>query len=379
MLFQLGDRNEVTDLNLTVTCKNPNFKETFIILTTSSNFISLIQTDKSVYKPEDLLRFRILVLDKNKIPFNYDSLNVKIFDAENLEVFGIQGDDSELVLEGSFTIPKNVRFGNWTIKVIVDDNYNLATQQAFEVKEYVLPFIEVFIDTKKFITSNDPDIVLDISAKYTFDDYVRGKVKITAQVIDSKYPDKVIKNAPFHVKDVKTQKRLVMNLKNDLNIMTVLRDVHVKIEAEFEDEVTGKKAKATETVIIANKDDFRIYVKKPSPKFNPGIPYELEVFVLNPDGTTMETNAKIVFNIKTHHTLPRCTEKGVTAGAIKTFAFSSFKYLRSGKTALLLNPFSNATAIEIEIKHFETTKKFNIVGLLTESREYLYAKVATKL
>ena len=53
----------------------------------SKQFSTFIQTDKSVYKPSDLIKFRILVLNAETKPFE----NIK-----NIEVFVTDGADNRV-------------------------------------------------------------------------------------------------------------------------------------------------------------------------------------------------------------------------------------------------------------------------------------------
>lgn len=339
----------------------------------------LIQTDKAVYKPSDRVQFRVLVLDADTKPYQYKKLEISVADAEETVVHKEESINMQkgLVFESELTVPENTFYGNWTITVEVDSQKDSLTKQTFEVMEYVLPYFEAFGDTKKFVAIGTGRIDISIYALYNFGEHVKGKAKVTARTYDSKFPDRLSNMKTFVINDILTKKPLVINLADDLKISAVIRDIIVKIEIVFEEELTGKKQSKEEIVRVVKDGEYKIEVLRPKLKFKPGFPYDLKIVVRKPDGS-MTTNSGITVTTTTYHSLPMCTTKAYKQNAIKRTDKDFLTSLKSGVLDLILEPPANATAITLRIKYYDTLKEINILGSITNSREYLHAEIMTK-
>jgi CD109 antigen len=95
----------------------------------SKSFSTLIQHDKSKYKPKDLVQFRVILVNPNtKCLKVHKALNVKILDPNGntlqkwTEVSAPKG-----VFKASFTVPKQPTFGSHQISVEYRDQVNLLS------------------------------------------------------------------------------------------------------------------------------------------------------------------------------------------------------------------------------------------------------------
>lgn len=111
-----------------------------------------IQTDKAVYKPGDLIQYRIIVLDENTKPAKLDkSLRLEFKDAAGN--FIKQINDIQLnkgVYMGVLQLSEEPVLGVWSVKAILGSNEdNIKRENKFEVDKYVLPKFSVDIETTK--------------------------------------------------------------------------------------------------------------------------------------------------------------------------------------------------------------------------------------
>lgn len=85
-------------------------------------FSVFVQTDKPIYKPDDLLRFRVFLLDSTTRPYtSKESVNVSIYDpADNL----IKQWSNVTIKNGTFQTDfqmSSAVTGDWLIKVFVEN------------------------------------------------------------------------------------------------------------------------------------------------------------------------------------------------------------------------------------------------------------------
>lgn len=140
-----------------------------------------IQTDKPVYKPSDLGRFRVLILDEDTKPLQNLS-NVQIFITDGNNHCAKQFDEIKFykgVYQNELNLTDSTVLGKWKVEVKVNGEENFKT---FEVAEYVLPQLEVIIDTKADIYLKDEIISATIMTNHQFGNAAKGKVSVTATV-----------------------------------------------------------------------------------------------------------------------------------------------------------------------------------------------------
>ncbi|XP_031636083.1 ovostatin-like, partial [Contarinia nasturtii] len=115
----------------------------------------LIQTDKAIYKPNDCIKFRVLVLnselkaatiDQNELIISFDDPCRNIMKKWN-GVNTMHG-----VFSGEFQLSDVPNFGEWKITAAVGDQIKIA---VIEVAEYVLPKFEAIIDSSDNFTVED--------------------------------------------------------------------------------------------------------------------------------------------------------------------------------------------------------------------------------
>ncbi|XP_030043081.1 alpha-2-macroglobulin-like protein 1 isoform X2 [Microcaecilia unicolor] len=134
-----------------------------------------IQTDKPIYKPEDIVKFRIVALDKNFIASNTEHPLVELQDPKQnrigqwTNVTPRQG-----IVDLSFPLSSEPTFGRYTISL-----KEAGATQTFDVEEYVLPKFEVVIQLPKVVSCLDNIINFKVCGRYTYGKPVQGTIQST--------------------------------------------------------------------------------------------------------------------------------------------------------------------------------------------------------
>ncbi|KAK7504615.1 hypothetical protein BaRGS_00004101, partial [Batillaria attramentaria] len=163
------------------------------------NRLTFIQTDKTIYKAGQTIKFRVLSVDKDLIPqrmsYSVELANPKgsklaIFNTEmpkrqynylmtNLKTMLYSVD----VFEGQYTLVEFPDLGEWSLTAKTETGDALHTL-SFKVDEYVLPKAEVTaVPTPGYLISGstNTDVKLDLTAKYTYGKGLMGDYVITIE------------------------------------------------------------------------------------------------------------------------------------------------------------------------------------------------------
>ncbi|XP_005182170.2 thioester-containing protein 1 allele R1 [Musca domestica] len=156
--------------------------ETMLLLEENAGPHIYVQTDKAVYKPLDLVQFRVLILDEHTRPVNVtEPIRVEIMDAnENRvkqfkDILLVQG-----VFTNKFNLSEHPALGVWQILVTITGKYSYSQMSSFKVKKYVLPKFYVTIENANHVTPENPIVKLKFYGKYNFGKYVEGNATIRA-------------------------------------------------------------------------------------------------------------------------------------------------------------------------------------------------------
>ncbi|PVD20025.1 hypothetical protein C0Q70_20519 [Pomacea canaliculata] len=137
-----------------------------------NNLITLVQTDKPIFKPGQLVKFRILTLLRNLRARKGEIESIFIMDPNNLRVKQFKNCiDITGIASLEFQLISEPKLGSWFITVTVDGE---ETKQGFEVAEYVLPRFEVNIQSQSYFTPTTEFIEGNVCAKYTYGKPVKG-------------------------------------------------------------------------------------------------------------------------------------------------------------------------------------------------------------
>ncbi|XP_054849093.1 CD109 antigen [Eublepharis macularius] len=140
------------------------------------SFSVFIQTDKSMYKPGQDVKIRIVTLHPDLKPLSA-LVNLYIRDPRRNLIQQWLAENGKLgKISKEFKISRYPVLGDWSIQVEVNDQTHY---QTFTVMEYVLPKFEVILATPLFYSSKAERFSGAVTAKYTYGKPVKGKVTVT--------------------------------------------------------------------------------------------------------------------------------------------------------------------------------------------------------
>lgn len=105
--------------------KNKSYAQTLSLAYRTTHFSMLIQLDKPIYRPGDVVRFRVFAFDSETRPYNVPSAIVSIEDSgSNLvksfaNITFVKG-----MHEGSFQLSDNPPLYQWTITATAESEVN---------------------------------------------------------------------------------------------------------------------------------------------------------------------------------------------------------------------------------------------------------------
>ena len=324
------------------------------------------------------MQYRVLVLDSETKPYEYDTLVVDIIDSEDNVLFNyLHVNDEKLVYTNAYNISNNPFLGIWSLKVQVNGHPE-TTCKTFEVKEYVLPRFQAFIETKEYVPITDKKVILSIYAKYNFGEFVKGKANALVKVFDSKYPDKLLTTMQIQVSNISQKKTHSIDIRLDLKVESAFRDIFVDVEVEFEEELTKKKMKAEKRVTIQNQGTFLIEVIRPQLKLKPGFPYEFRIVVRNPDNSLVSGENYVQIKVLYYYSLEKCALFNISGKKTKNYELQTQKKLKKGKANCSFDVPQNVSALTFTIEYFDSKEIVNVLRFPSKTREYLKAKVDEK-
>ncbi|XP_063250399.1 alpha-2-macroglobulin-like protein 1 isoform X1 [Prinia subflava] len=167
----VGSPDEVAFVVITVMENNSEFQKKQKVLIKHADKKTFIQTDKPVYKPGQIVKLRIVTLDKNFIASSETQRLVELKDpkgnriAQWLDVSPVGG-----IVDLSFPLAAEAPLGEYTIKVP-------DLTRTFRVEEYVLPKFSVSIQMPQVVTILEESFPLHVCGMYTYRKAVRGSVR----------------------------------------------------------------------------------------------------------------------------------------------------------------------------------------------------------
>ncbi|XP_073823480.1 thioester-containing protein 1 allele R1-like isoform X2 [Musca autumnalis] len=217
-----------------------------------------LQTDKGLYKPGDVINYRVLFLDKDLKPtvaekdtviYLEDGKRNRIKEIKNFKV--VSG-----VHTGQFKVSEFPVMGNWRLAVASKGHYERSVY--FEVQKYVLPKYVVKAEATNSVSVKDGDMQVVVRANYTYGKPLNGKATIILTLgsyYDYGRSTEDMKKQPPSI--IRTSDMVQGKAKIDLNVKELEAYLHSKeystfatIVATVEEEFTGVKINTTTSTQI---------------------------------------------------------------------------------------------------------------------------------
>ncbi|XP_052791384.1 pregnancy zone protein-like isoform X2 [Mya arenaria] len=177
-------RSYIATVNITL--NNGNSQELFgmsqtVVVVAPSPSITLIQTDKPIYKPGETVRVRVVTMDTELVPNRFFYPEITIETPDGLRVMqwnDIQTESGLVTLE--MPLSSDPVLGDWNIKVVSEDKTKASEEQTFKVDEYVLPKFEVTVTPPSYLLPTNKKVSGTVCAKYTYGKNVQGTLRLEA-------------------------------------------------------------------------------------------------------------------------------------------------------------------------------------------------------
>lgn len=244
----------------------------------TKRFSVFIQTDKSVYKPKDNVKFRIMVLDSETRPFEFDSIDVYVTDGGDNRVKQyekVKNNFIKGVYQNELQLSDQPVMGSWKIHVKVNGDDD--TVKSFDVEEYVLPTFEVTIDANPDANFKDGVIRATVKAKYTFGKVAKGNATVTAETSVPRWGYRHWNSSNKKVSktvEVDGKKFVEFDVIKELDMKESSYYRRVTLFATFTEQLSGKEANASTTVEV-HKTPHKMELSKSADRIKPGLPFKV--------------------------------------------------------------------------------------------------------
>ncbi|XP_065715319.1 complement C3 isoform X1 [Patagioenas fasciata] len=249
-----------------------------------------VQTDKPIYTPSSTVLCRIFALDHRMEPVS-KTVVVEFKTPDNIIVKQVSV--SSPMKTGIFSVnhylPEVISLGTWTIMVKFEDSPEQVFSTQFEVKEYVLPSFEVLLEPEeKFLyIDRQEDFRVTITARYLYGKRLQG----SAFVLFGVMVDDEKKSIPQSLQRIQV---------TDGDGEATLSMANLRQRFKNPQELVGHSLYVSVTVLTDSGSDmvetqrsgirivtspYTIHFTHTPKYFKPGMPFDLTVYVTNPDGS----------------------------------------------------------------------------------------------
>ncbi|XP_076058869.1 CD109 antigen-like [Oratosquilla oratoria] len=323
----------------------------------------LIQTDRAIYRPGNVVQFRVVVVDPQLRPSVTGAIDIHISDGKGhivkqwKRVFTNKG-----VYSDSLQLSEEPVHGDWNVTVQV---LGQTTTKQFQVAEYVLPKFEVNVELPPFAVFDRPQFPATVKAFYTYGKPVKGEVTIQVTptykygYLQAPYDDPIRK-----VVHIKGKADVTLHVFDDLK----LKDDYareVEVTAYVKEDLTGRTQNAS-AFITVYKHKYKMELIRTSDNFKPGLKYTAILKVAYQDDSPVQSGNVTIRHGFTHNTKP-----------IETV----YEIPESGIIPLEFYPplDDDAQSLVIEAQYLDLTQWLgDIKRALSPSNSYLQASLMTQ-
>ncbi|XP_051558227.1 complement C3-like [Myxocyprinus asiaticus] len=273
--------------------------EKVVLVSFQSGYI-FVQTDKTIYTPDSIVKYRIFVMDTNIKPVD-NQVIIETVTPDGIIVKTQTSAPDNGMMTGDFGLASPVINGIWQISAKFKNDPHLNYTAEFEVKEYVLPRYQVKLKPDRpFFYIDDQKLLVNIEAEYLFGQPVEGSaLAVFGIIVDNKqinFPESLqrvpIKRGKGFVELKREHIHTVLKNSEDLVERTIF--ISVSVMSESGNEIVEAQRGRIHIV----KSPYTIHFTRTPKYFKPGMPFYLTVYLTNPDQTPAEGVELFVDKIK---------------------------------------------------------------------------------
>ncbi|XP_009876746.1 PREDICTED: alpha-2-macroglobulin-like protein 1 [Apaloderma vittatum] len=255
---------------------------------------TFIQTDKSVYKPGQTVKFRIVTLTEDFVPVNSKYPMVELQDPNQnrigqwLDVRPKQG-----IAEFSFQLAAELSLGTYTINVV-----NPKVSSTFTVEERVLRKFNVFFEGPTQIYASEKTFPLRVCGRYSYGKAVQGTMQVTLCQRARRHPQKASKDVCREYRGPTMSKGCFTPSVSTsvFNLAPSEEEVKLYAEASLLEMGTGVQINTSSQILIS-RTAARAVFETPNSYYIPGVPYRGKIKLQDPYGNVLR-NRKVYLVIK---------------------------------------------------------------------------------
>ncbi|NP_031402.3 pregnancy zone protein precursor [Mus musculus] len=247
-----------------------------------------VQTDKPIYKPGQIVKFRVVSVDISFRPLNETFPVVYIETPKRNRIFQWQN----IHLAGGLhqlSFPLSVEPALGIYKVVVQKDSGKKIEHSFEVKEYVLPKFEVIIKMQKTMAFLEEELPITACGVYTYGKPVPGLVTLRVCRKYSRYRSTCHNQNSMSICEEFSQQaddkgcfRQVVKTKV-FQLRQKGHDMKIEVEAKIKEEGTGIELTGIGSCEIANALS-KLKFTKVNTNYRPGLPFSGQVLLVDEKG-----------------------------------------------------------------------------------------------
>ncbi len=160
-------------------------------ITIEPQYKMLLTTDKPIYKPNQVIHIRTIVMEPvSGTPLKNQLLTIEVEDSRGNKVFKKRLTTSEFgITSADFQLADEINMGNYKIRGILassdgSQDASYTEEKTVQVKQYKLPKFKIDITTEENYYLPGQNLSGTISAQYTFGKPVQGDVTLELYTYD---------------------------------------------------------------------------------------------------------------------------------------------------------------------------------------------------
>jgi hypothetical protein len=284
--LQLGDLSSIPGYKFRVEGSGAaNFIEEAWLGYNAKSYSMMAQTDKTVYKPGDFVKFRVMVVDENLKPLKLiKKLSVFIEGPRGKRVkqwADIGRTLKNNVFSDRFKLPSAPSLGEWALNVQYGNDVQFL---KFDVDQSVVPKIEVIVTAPIRNTFKSGKFVFNVATKYAYGQPAVGLANLQAK---KSYGFMSRKPGSFYKKTVPISSQTMVEYDIEETFgerNTSINTAWINVEAGIKDEVTGTTYTGKAMIPIYDDNFMDLRISEYDTNFKPGLPFSFTVQVLKLDG-----------------------------------------------------------------------------------------------
>ncbi|XP_046894062.1 complement C3-like [Hypomesus transpacificus] len=332
-----------------------------------------IQTDKPIYNPGTKVLYRALAVTPTMEPLTKDqfeqdkyiSIDIDVVTPENITILRETVTPDKGMKSGDFKLPDIVSPGVWQLVSRFQATPQRTFTTEFEVKEYVLPSFEVKVEPRKyFFYIDDESLHVDLTVRYLLGKEVYGVAYVMFGVVKGGNKH----SFPSSLQRVEIQKgkgEAVLN-RDDITRTFKVKELvsqSIYVSVKVLTESGGEMVEAEKGGIQIVESPYTIHFKHTPKFFKPGMPFNVKVYVTNPDQTPAK-RVQLVVSPNGGSTFT--SDQGIAVATVNTGISESMKIIVKTNDP------------DIKLQDRQATATLDIYPYKSKTRNLLHLLVSTK-